>query len=113
MGQTLQHRGYDGSVLYSVEDKMLHGRVLGIRDMISFGGTDVGSLEKNFRDAVDEYLRFCEGRGKTPDAPFKGSFNVRIPQDLHQRAALYAEEHDLKLNAVVQLALKEYLTHAE
>ena len=31
-----------------------------------------------------------------------------ISQDLHQRAALYAEEHDLKLNAVVQLALKEY-----
>ena len=71
------------------------------------------SLEKNFRDAVDEYLLFCERRGKTPDAPFKGSFNVRIPQDLHQRASLYAEEHDLKLNAVVQLALKEYLTHAE
>jgi predicted HicB family RNase H-like nuclease len=62
---------------------------------------------------VDEYLRFCEGRGKTPDAPFKGSFNVRISQDLHQRAALYAEEHDLKLNAVVRLALKDYLTHAE
>jgi len=27
--------------------------------------------------------------------------------------ALYSEEHDLKLNAVVQQALKEYLTHAE
>lgn len=32
--------------------------------------------------------------------PLKGSLNVRISQDLHQRAALYAEEHDLKLNAV-------------
>ncbi len=113
MGQTLQYKSHDGSVLYSAEDKMLHGRVLGIRDMISFGGTDVRSLEENFRDAVDEYLRFCEGRGKTPDAPFKGSFDVRIQQDLHQRAALYAEEHDLKLNAVVQQALREYLTHAE
>jgi hypothetical protein len=29
------------------------------------------------------------------------------------RAPLYAEQHDLKLSAVVQLALKEYLTHAE
>jgi predicted HicB family RNase H-like nuclease len=37
----------------------------------------------------------------------------RLSRNLHQRAALYAEEHDLKLNAVVQLALKEYLTHAE
>ena len=113
MSRTLQHRGYDGSVSYSAEDKMLHGRVLGVRDMISFGGTGVKSLEKNFKGAVDEYLAFCEAEGKTPDAPFKGSFNVRIPQDLHQRAARYAEEHEMKLNAVVQQALKEYLTHAE
>lgn len=113
MNQTLQHRGYDGSVLYSAEDKMLHGRVLGIRDMISYGGTNVRALEKNFRDAVDEYLQFCADRGKTPDTPFKGSFNVRVPQDLHKRAALYAEEHDSNLNAVVREALQEYLTHAD
>ena len=113
MSQTLQHRGYDGSVLYSAEDKMLHGRVLGVRDMVSFEGTDVKSIEKNFCDAVDEYLLFCERWGKTPDAAFKGSFNIRISQGLHQRAALYAEEHQVKLNAVVQDALREYLTHAE
>ena len=113
MGRTLQYKGYDGSVLYSAEDRLLHGRILGVRDMVSFEGTDVKSLERNFKAAVDEYLSFCAAEGKTPDVPFKGSFNVRIPQDLHQRAALYAEEHELKLNAVVQLALKEYLTHAE
>ena len=113
MGHTLQCNGYDGSVLYSAEDSVLHGRILGIRDMVSFEGTDVKSLERNFKAAVDEYLAFCKAEGKTPDVPFKGSFNIRISQDLHQRAALYAEEHDLKLNAVVQQALKEYLTHAE
>ena len=62
---------------------------------------------------VDEYLEFCKAEGKSPDVPFKGNFNVRVPQDLHQRAALYAEEHEVKLNAVVQDALREYLTHAE
>jgi len=36
-----------------------------------------------------------------------------VPEELHQRAARYAQEHDLKLNAVVQQALKKYLTHAE
>jgi predicted HicB family RNase H-like nuclease len=69
MGQTMQYKGYVGSVLYSAEDKMLHGLVVGARDMISYGGTDVLSLEKNFRDAVDEYLRFCAAEGKTPDMP--------------------------------------------
>src|ERR1035441_7478794 len=109
MGQTLQYKGYDGSVLYSAEDRVLHGRILGIRDMVSFEGSDVKSLETNFKAAVDEYLAFCAAEGKTPDVPFKGSFNVRIPQDLHQRAARYEEEHEMKLNAVVQQALKEYL----
>jgi predicted HicB family RNase H-like nuclease len=82
MSQTLQYKGYDGSVLYSAEDRVLHGRILGIRDM-------------------------------APNIPFKGSFNVRLPQELHHKAALYAEEHDLKLNAVVQEALQEFLTHAD
>ena len=113
MNQTLQHKGYSGSVLYSAEDEMLHGRVLGIRDTISYGGTTVKSLAKNFRDAVDEYLRFCEETGKAPAPPFKGSFNVRVSPELHQRAALYADEHDMKLNAVVQQALSDYLTHVD
>ena len=113
MSKTLSYNGYDGSVEYSAEDRLLHGRIVGIRDMVLYDGASIREIEKNFKGAVDEYLAFCEAEGKTPDVPFKGSFNVRIPQDLHQRAALYAEEHDLKLNAVVQLALKEYLTQAE
>jgi len=113
VSKTLTYKGYDGSVEYSAEDRLLHGRILGIRDMVLYDGASIREIEKNFRGAVDEYLAFCEAEGKTPDVPFKGSFNVRISQDLHQRAALYAEEHDLKLNAVVQQALKEYLTHAE
>ena len=113
MNQTLLHMGYNGSVLYSAEDEMLHGRVLGIRDTISYGGTTVKTLAKNFRDAVDEYLRFCEETGKTPDAPFKGSFNVRVSPEIHQRASLYAEQNEMKLNAVVQKALSDMLAHVE
>jgi predicted HicB family RNase H-like nuclease len=113
MSQTLNYKGYDGSVLYSAEDRLLHGRILGIRDMVIFDGSNVRDLEKNFRGAVDEYLAFCKAEDKSPDIPFKGSFNVRVSQELHMRAALYAEEHQMKLNAVVQNALQEYLTHAD
>ncbi len=112
MSQTLQYKGYDGSVLYSAEDRTLHGRVVGIRDAVTYEGRNVSSLERNFKAAVDEYLNFCKEEGKTPDTPFKGSFNVRLGRDLHKRAALYAEEHDQKLNAVVHDALEKYLSRA-
>jgi predicted HicB family RNase H-like nuclease len=113
MSQTLSHKGHTGSVLYSAEDRCLHGRVLGISDMVIYGGANLDEIGRNFRDAVDEYLAFCRAEGKTPNVPFKGSFNVRVSRELHQRAALYAEENDMKLNTVVQDALKEYLAHVE
>ena len=112
MSQTLQYKGYDGSVEYSAEDRILHGHLLGIRDAIVYEGADVDSLESNFRAAVDEYLAFCAAEGKTPDQPFKGSFNIRVGPDLHKRAALFAEEHNQKLNAVVSKALEEFLVQA-
>lgn len=112
MSQTLEYKGYNGSVLYSAEDRVLHGRVIGIRDAITYEGSDVNSLERNFRKAVDEYLRFCKEECKTPDTPFKGSFNIRLGHELHKRAALYAETHHQKLNAVVHDALEEFLGRA-
>jgi len=112
MSQTLQYKDYDGSVEYSAEDRILHGSLLGIRDAVTFEGVDVDSLEANFRAAVDEYLAFCAAEGKTPDQPFKGSFNIRVGPDLHKRAALYAEAHKQKLNTVVSKALEEFLTQA-
>ncbi len=112
MSQTLQYKGYDGSVEYSAEDRILHGSLLGIRDAIVYEGADVDSLESNFRAAVDEYLAFCEEEGKTPDQPFKGSFNIRVGPDLHKRAALFAEQNNQKLNTVVSNALEKFLAQA-
>jgi predicted HicB family RNase H-like nuclease len=72
MSQTLQYKGYDGSVEYSAEDRVLHGSLLGIRDAIIYEGIDVDSLESNFRAAVDEYLAFCAAEGKIPKQPSSG-----------------------------------------
>lgn len=35
MSQTLQYKGYDGSVELSAEDRILHGSLLGIRDAVT------------------------------------------------------------------------------
>ncbi len=109
MSETLTYQGYDGSVEYSAEDRVLHGRILGIRDVVTFEGADVLSLEENFKAAIDEYLAFCKEREKTPDKPFSGTFNVRTGVELHRRAALYAEAQHMKLNNVVKDALERFL----
>jgi predicted HicB family RNase H-like nuclease len=113
MSQTLTYNGYNGSVLYSDEDQILHGRILGIRDMVTFEGETVKELKESFAQAVDEYLSFCAAQGKKPDVPFKGSLNVRLTPDLHKRAALLAEEKSENLNKLIRDAVEEYVAHEE
>ena len=101
MSNALEYRGYASTVEFSAEDRCFHGKIAGIRDLVAYDGTTVDELEKNFRSAVDEYLAFCKEEGKTPDKPFKGSLNIRIPSELHRALAIRAEQQHKSLNSVI------------
>jgi predicted HicB family RNase H-like nuclease len=109
----LEYKSYVGSAHYSDEDEVFHGKLEGIRDLVTYEGSDVAGLKQSFKDAVDDYLETCRKLGKTPETPFKGTFNVRVGRELHKRAAVYAAEHKKKLNTVVSEALAHYLETAE
>jgi len=102
----LSHKGYAGSVEFSAEDAVFHGKIIGIKSLISFEGDSVATLTEDFCNAVDEYLEFCEEAGKEPEKPFKGSFNVRIGADLHRKAAMAASAMNVSLNAYVEDAIR-------
>jgi predicted HicB family RNase H-like nuclease len=106
----LEYKGYTGSIEYSPEDNLLYGKVLGIRGLISYEGDTGKALEADFREAITTYLADCKTEGKTPEKPFKGSFNVRIPARLHQKAALLAMEAKTSLNSFVAEAIRERVT---
>jgi predicted HicB family RNase H-like nuclease len=102
----LAYKGYTGSIEYSAEDNLLYGQVLGIQGLISYEGITGQELESDFKEAVDTYLADCASEGRKPEKPFKGSFNVRIPASLHQKAALLAMESQVSLNNFVAEAIR-------
>jgi predicted HicB family RNase H-like nuclease len=107
----LEYKGYTGTIEYSKEDELLFGKVIGIRGLISYeGGTGV-ALEADFKEAVDSYLLDCKARRATPEKPFKGSFNVRLPSDLHRDAVLKAKELNTSLNGFVSESIRARLLH--
>lgn len=108
MSNTMFYKGYDGSVEYSSEDHCLHGKVLNIISLVSYEGQTIDELENDFREAVDDYLALCEETGRVPEKPFKGSFNVRIGQDLHRELALNALSSGVSLNTMVKTILESY-----
>jgi len=101
MKNTLEYKGYVGSLEFSEEDSLLFGKVLGIRSLISYEGESAKELLEDFHQAVDDYLSLCEETGTEPEKPFKGSFNIRISSELHKRLFIEAASRNMSLNSLV------------
>lgn len=113
MNDILQYKGYYASLHFSSEDEVFYGKLLGIDDLVNFEGASVKELKKAFYEAVDDYLTTCEELGKEPNKTYKGTFNIRIPTDLHKAAAVFASIHNMSLNDFVKTAIDYTLLHKE
>jgi predicted HicB family RNase H-like nuclease len=106
MKDMMKYRDYFGSVHYSDEDRVFFGKIEFIRALVSYEGTDVESLRRAFEEAVVDYLETCKEQGQEPETPFKGTFNVRIGPELHQRVAVAAAQQGVTLNGFITEVLK-------
>jgi len=66
MKDCLQHKGYNGTVQFSTNDKVFFGKLEGINDLVTFEGNNVSALESSFIEAVEDYLETCKELGKEP-----------------------------------------------
>lgn len=109
MNNTMEYKGYVGSVEFSEEDTLFYGKVLGIRALISYEGTNAAELVADFHGAVDDYLELCVQSGTEPEKAYKGSFNVRISPELHKQAVIAAMSHNMSLNSFVETSIQQAL----
>lgn len=109
MSNTIEYKGYVGSVEFSQEDGVFFGKVMGLRALLSYEGSTAAELLADFHSAVDDYLALCQAEGKEPERAFKGSFNVRISPELHKKLAVRAASQQMSLNSYVVQALTNYV----
>lgn len=100
------YKGYKGHVEYDDEAKIFHGEVVGLKDVITFQGTSVKELEKAFIDSIDDYLEWCNERGKKPEKAYSGNLRVRIDPGLHAKLAKEATLNKKSLNSFIEEKLK-------
>lgn len=98
MTNTMTYKGYTARVDYDPRDDIFVGRVLGIEDCITFHGATVAKLRHDFRAAVDHYLADCGARCRAPQKPYSGKILLRVPPEVHARAAMTAEAQGKSLN---------------
>jgi predicted HicB family RNase H-like nuclease len=67
----VEYKGYITTVSLDEETALFHGEIVNMRDVVTFQGTSICELEKEFRASVDDYYRFCASRGEQPLQPFR------------------------------------------
>lgn len=107
MKNTVKYKGYVGSIEFSEEDGVFFGKVLGIKSLISYEGENAKELLNDFHNAVEDYLNACSEKGIKPEVAYKGSFNVRISPELHEKVAVKALSESISLNKYVETALQK------
>ena len=109
MNNTMEYKGYIGSVEFSEEDSLFYGKVMGIRALISYEGESAHYLVEDFHSAVDAYLDLCAEQGIEPEKAYKGSFNIRISPELHKQAVIAASARQISLNSFVESSIERAL----
>ena len=103
---TMKTKEYTARVVYDERDNIFVGRIIGIRAIISFHGTTVSELQREFRHAVRGYLADCKEKGISPEKPVSGRILLRVSPEIHGRALVAAETAGKSLNQWATEALR-------
>ena len=109
---TMTYKGYTARVEYDERDHALVGRVLDLADSISFEGSSVEEIEREFARSIDDYLALCQKKGREPARPFSGKFQVRMAPEEHRRVAVAAERAGQSMNEWILEVLKRAIEPA-
>src|SRR5512140_198952 len=103
----MEYKGYLAEVEIDLDAKILHGRVINIRDVVTFQASAVEDLRKEFEASVEDYLEFCVERGEAPEKPYSGRIFVRMDPMLHRDITTCALKESLSVNRWIVTRLRE------
>ncbi len=91
----ITYKDYQGKFEYDQEADIFHGDVLHLTDVVTFQGRSIDELKASLAESVEVYLEYCARKGRAPQRPFSGTFNVRLDPEMHQRLSLLAAREGL------------------
>lgn len=110
MDNTMKYKGYWATIQYSDEDECFWGEVVGLKNTsITFEGSTVKELKQDFKDAINHYLSICKANNEEPETQAKGSLNVRLGVELHNKAKMKSTEKNISINELIKQAVALYL----
>lgn len=104
---SMEYKGYIAVLELDGEKGVFHGSVVNTRDVITFQGSSVEELRREFEASVDFYLEVSARHNREPEKPASGKFVVRIAPEMHRELIKLAARESKSLNTVVRETLQE------
>ena len=95
---SMTYKGYFAKINFDERDSIFWGKVIGIKDSITFEGETVIQLTEDFHNAIDHYLADCKKEGRVPNKPYSGKLTLRVTPDTHAEIAAAAAHAGKSLN---------------
>jgi len=109
----MRYKGYVGVMEVDSDAKLIHGRVVGLRDVITFQGGSVSEAMQAFKESVDDHLEWCADEGRAPEKSFNGKLLIRIDPAVHRSLAQLAETNSTSINTLAVEALAKLVGDVE
>ncbi len=103
---TMNVDGYTAVIRYNPETDQFRGEIQGLNGSADFYGRTPAELRREFRASLRYFVETAEKHGLPVRKVASGKFNVRLPSELHARAAAAAAADGISLNALVERAVR-------
>jgi len=109
---TMELDGFTAIITYDADKDWFRGVIQGLNGSADFHGRTPDELRCEFRASLDFFIEMCQRHDRPIKRPASGKFVVRLPTELHARAATAAMASGISLNALVERAIRHEI-HAD
>lgn len=99
MKNVMEINGYKALIAFDPDTNLFRGEFIDLNGGADFYAADVKSLHREGEISLRVFLDMCREEGVEPHKNYSGKLMVRLPAELHQRAAVSAASHGKSLNA--------------
>ena len=99
MMNVMEINGYKALIAFDPDANLFRGEFIDLNGGADFYAADVKSLRREGATSLKVFLEMCREDGVEPRKSYSGKLMVRLPAELHERAAVSAASKGKSLNA--------------
>ena len=114
MKNVMEINGVKAVIAFDPEINMFRGEFVGLNGGADFYSTDIDGLRREGETSLKVFLDMCAEEGVSPYRKTSGRLNLRLSQELYDKAATLAKSSGKSVNAWIADVIRhtdDVLTH--